>query len=70
MAPLRAAVGAISVDDAQIREQIAAEFQRNGRVWCPHTATAMWVYRLGPEKAKRMMFTGDRISGREAVGAF
>lgn len=35
------------------------------RVWgCP--TTAMWVYRLGPEKAKRMLFTGDTVSGREA----
>jgi enoyl-CoA hydratase len=36
------------------------------RVWgCP--TTAMWVHRIGPEQAKRMMFTGDRISGREAA---
>ena len=36
------------------------------RVWgCP--TTAMWVYRLGPEKAKRMLFTGDKISGCEAA---
>ena len=36
------------------------------RVWgCP--TTAMWVYRLGPEKAKRMLFTGDKITGREAA---
>lgn len=35
------------------------------RVWgCP--TTAMWVYRLGPEKAKRMLFTGDTVEGREA----
>jgi len=35
------------------------------RVWgCP--TTAMWVFRLGAEKAKRMLFTGDRIDGREA----
>lgn len=35
------------------------------RVWgCP--TTAMWVYRLGAEKAKRMLFTGDKINGREA----
>jgi enoyl-CoA hydratase len=35
------------------------------RVWgCP--PTAMWVYRLGPERAKRMMFTGDKITGVEA----
>ena len=36
------------------------------RVWgCP--TTAMWVHRLGPEKAKRMMFTGDKVSGQEAA---
>ena len=36
------------------------------RVWgCP--TTAMWAYRIGPERAKRMLFTGDMISGREAV---
>lgn len=36
------------------------------RVWgCP--TTAMWVYRLGAEKAKRMLFTGDKIAGREAA---
>lgn len=35
------------------------------RVWgCP--TTAMWVYRIGAERAKRMLFTGDRIDGREA----
>jgi enoyl-CoA hydratase len=35
------------------------------RVWgCP--TTAMWVYRLGPEQAKRMLLTGDRIDGAEA----
>ena len=36
------------------------------RVWgCP--TTAMWVYRLGPEKAKRMLFTGDLVTGTEAA---
>jgi enoyl-CoA hydratase len=48
---------------------IMAEDARIGympvRVWgCP--TTAMWLYRLGPEKAKRMLFTGDKIDGREA----
>jgi enoyl-CoA hydratase len=48
---------------------IMAEDARIGymptRVWgCP--TTAMWVYRLGAEKAKRMLFTGDKIDGREA----
>lgn len=36
------------------------------RVWgCP--TTAMWVYRVGAERAKRMLFTGDLVSGREAA---
>ena len=35
------------------------------RVWgCP--TTAMWVYRLGAERAKRMLFTGDLVPGTEA----
>jgi enoyl-CoA hydratase len=35
------------------------------RVWgCP--TTAMWVYRLGAEKAKRMLLTGDLVDGLEA----
>jgi len=48
---------------------IMAEDARIGyppaRVWgCP--TTAMWVYRLGAEKAKRMLLTGDLVDGREA----
>ncbi len=36
------------------------------RVWgCP--TTGMWVYRLGAEKAKRMLLTGDTIDGRRAA---
>lgn len=35
------------------------------RVWGIPTP-AMWVYRLGAEKAKRMLFTGDLVSGAEA----
>jgi len=35
------------------------------RVWgCP--TTAMWVYRVGAEKAKRMLLTGDLVDGKEA----
>ena len=35
------------------------------RVWgCP--TTAMWIYRLGAEKAKRMLLTGDLVSGTGA----
>jgi enoyl-CoA hydratase len=49
---------------------IMAEDARIGyppaRVWgCP--TTAMWVYRLGAERAKRMLLTGDLITGAEAV---
>jgi enoyl-CoA hydratase len=36
------------------------------RVWgCP--TTMMWVYRLGPADAKRMLFTGDLVEGDEAA---
>jgi enoyl-CoA hydratase len=36
------------------------------RVWgCP--TTAMWTYRLGPTRAKQLMFTGDPIDGRTAA---
>ncbi|MGM9426433.1 crotonase/enoyl-CoA hydratase family protein [Hydrogenophaga sp. MI9] len=36
------------------------------RVWgCP--TTAMWTYRLGPLRAKQMMFTGEVIDGRKAA---
>ena len=36
------------------------------RVWgCP--TTAMWTYRLGPMRAKQLMFTGDVIDGRTAA---
>ncbi len=36
------------------------------RVWgCP--TTAMWAYRLGPMRAKQLMFTGDVIDGRTAA---
>jgi enoyl-CoA hydratase len=36
------------------------------RVWgCP--TTAMWTYRLGPARAKQLMFTGDVIDGPTAA---
>jgi enoyl-CoA hydratase len=36
------------------------------RVWGSPT-TAVWVHRVGVERAKRLLFTGDSLSGREAV---
>lgn len=36
------------------------------RVWgCP--TTAMWTFRLGPARAKQLMFTGDTLEGRTAA---
>jgi len=49
----------VMADDARIGYPPA-------RVWgCP--TTAMWVYRLGPERAKRVLLTGDTIDGRTAA---
>jgi len=49
----------VMADDARIGYMPA-------RVWgCP--TTAMWVYRLGAEKAKRMLLTGDTVDGRTAA---
>ena len=36
------------------------------RVWGTPT-TAMWVYRMGLERAKRYLLTGDQISAKKAV---
>ncbi|MFI4974793.1 MAG: crotonase/enoyl-CoA hydratase family protein [Caulobacterales bacterium] len=49
---------------------IMAETARIGyppaRVWGVPTP-AMWVYRLGPQAAKRLMMTGDLIDGKTAA---
>ncbi len=49
---------------------IAAEDARLGyppaRVWGAPT-TALWVYRVGLERAKRLLLTGDAIDGRTAA---
>ena len=49
----------IMADDARVGYPPA-------RVWgCP--TTAMWVYRLGAQRAKRMLLTGDTIPGTQAA---
>lgn len=49
----------VMADDAKIGYMPA-------RVWgCP--TTAMWVYRMGAERAKRMLLTGDTIDGKKAA---
>ena len=36
------------------------------RVWGSPTS-AMWAHRIGPQRAKRLLFTGDSLSGAEAL---
>jgi enoyl-CoA hydratase len=36
------------------------------RVWGSPT-TSLWAHRLGPQRAKRLLFTGDCLSGEEAL---
>jgi enoyl-CoA hydratase len=36
------------------------------RVWGSPT-TSMWAYRLGSQRAKRLLFTGDSLSGAQAL---
>jgi len=49
-AALRGAVSAISIDDATIRARIQIDYERLGRIWCPHTAVAAEAYaRLSPQ---------------------
>ena len=51
--------------DIVIMEDKARIGYMPARVWgCP--TTAMWVYRLGAEKAKRMLLTGDTVDGTTA----
>jgi threonine synthase len=51
-ADLKASVEAYPVEDASIRAQIAKDYARYGEVWCPHTATAFWVYDQLPPARK------------------
>jgi len=51
--------------DIVVMEENARIGYMPARVWgCP--TTAMWVFRLGAEKAKRMLLTGDTVDGRTA----
>jgi threonine synthase len=51
-ASLRTSVEAYPVDDASIRTQIEKDYARYGEIWCPHTATAFWVYDHLPQARK------------------
>lgn len=50
---LRSEVSALSVSDAEIRDQIHKDYGRYGRIWCPHTATAARVYDLLTDERRR-----------------
>lgn len=51
--------------DLLVIEDTASIGYPPARVWGVPT-TALWAYRIGPEKAKRLLFTGDCLSGKEA----
>ena len=52
--------------DLLVIEDVAKIGYPPARVWGVPT-TALWVHRIGLEKAKRLLFTGDCLSGSEAV---
>lgn len=52
--------------DLLVIEDVAKIGYPPARVWGVPT-TAVWAYRIGLEKAKRLLFTGDCLSGKEAV---
>jgi threonine synthase len=55
---LRRDASALSVDDESIRRTIAEGPARWGRVWCPHTATAVHLReRLGPQQHEVVVAT-------------
>jgi threonine synthase len=55
-AALRGALCAQSIDDAATADRIRNDFQRYGRIWCPHTAVAAEAYARLP--------AADRARGR------
>ncbi|MCA9679027.1 MAG: crotonase/enoyl-CoA hydratase family protein [Kofleriaceae bacterium] len=52
--------------DLLVIEDVAKIGYPPARVWGVPT-TSVWVHRIGLEKAKRLLFTGDCLSGAEAV---
>ena len=45
--------------------KVCSETHASAAVPCP--TTAMWTFRLGPARAKQLMFTGDVLDGRTAA---
>ena len=51
--------------DLLVIEETAAIGYPPARAWGVPT-TALWAFRIGAEKAKRLLFTGDSLSGKQA----
>jgi threonine synthase len=69
---MRSAATALAVSEAAIRARIRADFDRYGRVWCPHTAVAAEAYeRLPPERRRKgrwiLVATAHPAKFRETV---
>jgi len=52
--------------DLLVIEETARIGYPPARVWGIPTS-ALWAHRIGPQRAKRLLFTGDLITGREAL---
>src|ERR1700712_4719926 len=52
--------------DLLVIEETAKIGYPPARVWGSPT-TALWAHRVGAQRAKRLLFTGDSLSGGEAV---
>jgi enoyl-CoA hydratase len=51
--------------DLLVIEETASIGYPPARAWGVPT-TALWAFRIGPEKAKRLLFTGDSLTGKQA----
>jgi threonine synthase len=69
---LRAFASACSVTDDEIRARIRTDFDRYGRIWCPHTAVAAEAYeRLSSDQRRKgrwiLVATAHPAKFRETV---
>jgi threonine synthase len=49
---LGGAISALSIDDEATRARIRLDFDRYGRIWCPHSAVAAEAYRRLPQQVR------------------
>ncbi len=72
-AAMRIALRAVSIDDEATRQRIRIDFERYGRVWCPHSAVAAEAYaRLTASERARgrwvLVATAHPAKFRETIG--